>query len=485
MRSSIACSRCRRSKIKCVNAGIDTTCRACDSSGRECIYPTPAMGVGAASAAAAAAKRDISALADPDDRNGGDWESLKRQRPRKSMATASAGRDAAKTNGLVLDSALLTLKVWESLFDLFQLHFSATLPFLHPTTFLSQIRQLSSNPTTAVQADGHPAKDRSQSPAPAGASPLILLGILTLTARFHPQLVQHHSPSSSMNSSNPLDASEFYADALRAKLTGSNGTDVASVGIDRVQALLMLGLHEWGMCRGKSAWVYVGMAIRMAQAMGLGFESENDATSSVSPRPSLSNSTPNNVVDHRDDRKDYNSDDVIDQEARRRTFWSCFMLDRCVSSGKYRPRMVRVRDMDIQLPSDNAFAFGERVRTSRLGNGSADRRRSQGYDSRGAMQSSSLRQSVGFPDDSKMRPNSGGMATDSKHWSTSSHRSDGLENGIDRWEIGAEEGVLGRLIRMFRVWGSITKWSCAGGRKYVSSHSVFIDYPFFNLTNLQ
>jgi hypothetical protein len=41
MRSSIACSRCRRSKVKCVNSGIGTTCRACETTGRECTYPVP------------------------------------------------------------------------------------------------------------------------------------------------------------------------------------------------------------------------------------------------------------------------------------------------------------------------------------------------------------------------------------------------------------------------------------------------------------
>src|SRR5690606_16450895 len=51
MRSSIACSRCRRSKVKCVNSGINTTCRACEASGRECTYPTPVVGANTSSAA--------------------------------------------------------------------------------------------------------------------------------------------------------------------------------------------------------------------------------------------------------------------------------------------------------------------------------------------------------------------------------------------------------------------------------------------------
>ncbi|KAL1955504.1 hypothetical protein VTO42DRAFT_8458 [Malbranchea cinnamomea] len=454
MRSSIACSRCRRSKIKCVNAGVDTTCRACASSNRDCVYPRPAAGAGGA------AKRDISAVADGDDRNG-DWDSPKRQRSRKSLhAAVSAGKDGVKSNTAVLDSSLLTVKVWESLFDLFQLHFSTILPFLHPTTFLSRIRQLpslSSSSNVTAQTESQPPKEHSQSPPPQSEiSPLILLGILTLTARFHPQLIQHHSPSSTASQSNPLVASEFYAKALRAKLSGVDGSDFTSVDINRVQALLMLALHEWGMCRGQSAWVYVGMAIRMAQALGLGLELEGD--SGFAQRPSITNVANAETKHHRDQ----NSDEVIEQETRRRTFWSCFILDRCVSSGKYRPRMVRVRDMGIQLPSDNAFAFGERVRTSRLSGNSS--RRSQGYDSRGPMQIPSLRQSLAYGEDVKMRSN-GPPATEPKHWSTSSHRSDGPDSGIDRWEVGAEEGVLGRLIRIFRVWGSITKWSCAGGKR--------------------
>ncbi|PGH05566.1 hypothetical protein GX51_02905 [Blastomyces parvus] len=451
MRSSIACSRCRRSKIKCVNAGIDTTCRACESSGRECAYPTPAPGGGGGGT-----KRDIMATGDGDDRNG-EWDSPKRQRSRKSTNAVSAGaKDAAlKPTSHILDSSVLTVKVWESLFDLFQLHFSTILPFLHPT-FLAQIRQLSAN---SAQQDGQPSGDHSQSPGPASeASPLILLGVLALTARFHPQLTHYHSPPSPVAPCNPLVASDFYANALRSRLAGTDGVDLTSTDISRVQALLMLSLHEWGMCRGKNAWVYLGMAIRLAQVMGLAFEPANDQ--SPSRKTSTSSSGMFNAeVDQRDQR-DHNSDDVIEQETRRRTFWSCLMLDRYLSNGKYRPRMVKVQDVEIQLPSYNAFAFGERVKTSRLHDGSQPR--SQSYDQRG-LQIPSFRHSMGgYGDDSKLRPSA---PSDLKQWSSTSHRSEVTENGIDRWEVGAEECVLSRLIRMVRIWGSIAKWSSSGNRR--------------------
>lgn len=469
MRSSIACARCRRSKIKCVNAGIDTTCRACESSGRECVYPTPAIGVGGG-----AAKRDIAAMVDGEDRNG-DWDSPKRQRSRKAVGvSSSAAKDAAKASLEVLDSSVLTVKVWEAVFDLFQSHYAFILPFLHPASFLGQIRQLSGATSSSTVPNSENNRDTGQSPpAPkTEPNPLIPLGVLALTARFHPHLVAYHSPSSPGNPSNPLVASEFYAAALRSRLAGVDGASMAIPDLTRVQALLMLALHEWGMCRGKSAWLYVGMAIRLSQAMGLPFELENEVSSRDDPRsPAFKTETELFGVRRGPEPKEQTSDDVIAQETKRRTFWACFILDRCFSSGKYRPRMIRVKELGIQLPSDNAFAFGERVRTARLNEPSA--RRPPSFGSQG-MQIPSIRQSIGGFSDDKL-PNN--VPPDNKPWSPISRRKDSSEDEIDRWEIGAEESVLSRVIRIIRIWGSIAKWSCAGGRRYACIHHPPVSNP--------
>lgn len=463
MRSSIACARCRRSKIKCVNAGIDTTCRACESSGRECVYPTPAIGV-------SGAKRDLAALADGDDRNG-DWaDGPKRQRSRK-LTGLSGTTAASKAGSDVLDSSILTTKVWEAVFDLFQSHFATLLPFLHPATFLGQIRQLStpvpppsaSAPVPATLDGIDPARNPAINNKTDPSASLIPLGVLALTARFHPPLVAYHSPASPGHASNPVAASEYYANALRSRLAGLDGASLAMPDLARVQALLMLALHEWGMCRGKSAWVYVGMAIRLAQAMGLPFELENEFPS----RDSISRSSPGfkTEADHfgvrrRSEAKEQTSDDIIAQETKRRTFWACFTLDRCLSSGKYRPRMIRVKELGIQLPSDNAFAFGERVRTARLNEPTT--RRPPSFGAQG-VQIPSIRQSLGGFNDEKLPVTNG--TPDPKAWSPVSRRKDSSEDDVDRWEVGAEESVLSRVIRIIRIWGSIAKWSCAGGRR--------------------
>ncbi|KAK2801403.1 hypothetical protein FQN49_008910, partial [Arthroderma sp. PD_2] len=217
------------------------------------------------------------------------------------------------------------------------------------------------------------------------------------------------------------------------------------------------------------------MAVRISQAMGLSFEPTEDDTPYYYPYSSRRPSIHAEIDQQNQQREQVNSDDLIEQETKRRTFWSCFILDRCLSNGRLRPRMLRVREIGIQLPSENAFAFGERVRTSLLSDGNSGRngtsRRSQSYDSRGGtatatngVQIPSLRQSIGYGEDAKMR-NGGGMV-ESKPWPPlPSHRSDGLGDRIDRWEVGVEECVLGRLVRIIRIWGSVAKWACDGGRK--------------------
>lgn len=452
MRSSIACARCRRSKIKCVNSGIDTICRACETSNRECVYPTPAIGV-------SGSKRDLTALTDNGDDRNGDWDGPKRPRARKSIGMP--GSVPGSKPGLdALDSSILTTKVWEAVFDIFQSHFATLLPFLHPATFLGQIRQLST-PTAppAAAADG---QDSMRSPGARidPSSSLIPLGVLALTARFHPPLVAYHSPASPGHS-NPLAASEYYATALRGRLAGLDGASLAVPDLARVQALLMLALHEWGMCRGKSAWLYVGMAIRLAQAMGLPFELENEFLPRDTMRysPGFKAETDHFGLPRRAEPKEQTSDDIISQETKRRTFWACFILDRCLSSGKYRPRMIRVKELGIQLPSDNAFAFGERVRTARLNEPSV--RRPQSFGAQG-VQIPSIRQSLGFGDEKLPAANG---TPDGKAWSPISRRKDSSEDDVDRWEVGAEESVLSRVIRVIRIWGSIAKWSSAGGRR--------------------
>ena len=94
--------------------------------------------------------------------------------------------------------------------------------------------------------------------------------------------------------------------------------------------LLILGLHEFGTCQGGRSWMLGGMAMRMAYALQLHRELDYDPLGR---------------------KKDENSElSFIDREIRRRTMWSCFLMDRFNSSGTERPTMVNEENIKVQLP---------------------------------------------------------------------------------------------------------------------------------------
>lgn len=435
MRSSIACIRCRRSKVKCVNNGVGTSCRSCENSGRECTYPSPVSG--------GTRRRDsISG------RNEGTADSERRSKPKKSahtfVANPSAGsRDSPRPLLDALDPKLLTPQVWQELFDVFQVHYSADLPFLHPPSFLKPVRQASMQPpNNPVTSDANPT-------ARPPASPEFLLAFLALTARFHPKLIAHHSPPTSSRPSNPLIASEYYAAAANERLILSLGENRGVQDLERCQSSLMLGLHEWGMCRGGKAWIIIGVAIRAAQAMGLQYE--RDLDDEPMSRSRAIGSEAGRLVFDSDGRgltsaRKSEEDIFIQQEIRRRTFWSCYIMDRYLSSGKYRPHMLHACDLRIQLPaSERSFLFAEKVRTLMLGEDEHKVARAEVQNQR--------RQSVMLGNDSTTERDTVALLKQS------------MEDDKGRLEIGADEGLVSRYVKILEIYGHVVTWSCAGGRR--------------------
>jgi hypothetical protein len=274
---------------------------------------------------------------------------------------------------------VLTKKVWDEVFDIFKVHFSTQLPFLHPPTFRNRIRQ-ASNP-----------RDPSVAPTDLRDGGVLLLALLMLTARFHSELVDYHSTAKSRN---PLGASEYYATALKTAI-GPTGFSLTSSSIDGIQALLMLALWEWGQTRDLSAWIYSGMAIRLAQAIRLPYEEDEE--------------------NHRDN--------VTDIEVRRRTWWSCFIIDRMLSAGKYRPTMISVKQMKVKPPCfDDQFLFARDETTT--------------------------------------------------FWDEPT-RAD---------EIINDDRVLGRYIQLVEIFSKISEWSYAGGRKAETLPPWHSSTQFFKLS---
>lgn len=252
-------------------------------------------------------------------------------------------------------------------------------------------------------------------PAQQSHSPYVLLGLLTLTARFCEELVANYSGIGQRP--DPIGTSEYYASCLRYHLfapsnsqpsAGTAGVEFGEPSVDKVQALLMLALHEWGaMRRGVQAWNWVGVAMRMADTLGLGVELGQDIEEFYRPEnkppattaqntfqaasPTLTSvgltATPNPLKREweegppskrrRMDPSKADKESFVEEETRRRTFWSGFMLERSLAGVEGRRSRIRLDDINgrevsnggvmIRLPcSDEKFFFRNRTQTGTL-----------------------------------------------------------------------------------------------------------------------
>ncbi|KAI0099054.1 fungal-specific transcription factor domain-containing protein [Nemania sp. FL0031] len=376
MRSSIACTRCRRSKIKCENTNGTSPCDGCIKTGNECIFKVPDP---------APPKRSDPPVAVKQERDGG--SDRKRLKKFDEISRGDNQRVTVLVED-VLSASFLTEDLWEQVLDLYKLHFAPELPFLHLPTMKERLGR----------------RSEISNPEYSAGSNLVLLGVLTLTARFHPDLVRYtahiyNNQSGNartrplQNPSDPSAASEYYADVLAMAL-GPLRTTMRTASVERVAALLMLGLYEWSQTQpktgGMTAWMYVGTAIRMAQFLGLGFEDARE------PGDAKFKTIDSQLqVGHR-------SQLALQKEIRRRIMFSCFILDRMLACGKHRVSIIRGEDLDIQLPcSEHKFDLAIEVQTGRL-------------------------------------------------------------NQLER--PGSDDSVLSRFIQLVNLWGEISKYSSRGGR---------------------
>lgn len=141
----------------------------------------------------------------------------------------------------------------------------------------------------------------------------------------------------------PFKSQKEASNAFAAHARQILQSDLETPSISRVQALLMLTGHDWGAGNGRRAWIYLGMALRLAEVMDLCQE-------------------PKMPTNRRPTREEF-----IEAEVRRRTAWTCFLMDSLLSGGKGRKRSLTSFDMSIQLPCEKeSFVFGHPVSTERL-----------------------------------------------------------------------------------------------------------------------
>ncbi|EME49353.1 hypothetical protein DOTSEDRAFT_117283, partial [Dothistroma septosporum NZE10] len=152
--------------------------------------------------------------------------------------------------------------------------------------------------------------------------PVLMLAVCAISARF---------------SSHPAVRTEPAF--LRGETWASAARDIAlrrydTPNITILICYIILGLHEFGTCQGGRSWMFGGMAQRMAYALQLHKDLDHDPKERTQEKHELT---------------------FTDREIRRRTMWSCFLMDRFNSSGTDRPIFVGEQYIRAQLPIKESF----------------------------------------------------------------------------------------------------------------------------------
>ncbi|RPB01882.1 hypothetical protein L873DRAFT_1674713 [Choiromyces venosus 120613-1] len=120
-----------------------------------------------------------------------------------------------------------------------------------------------------------------------------------------------------------------------------------------VQACILLAYVEFGSNRDSGLWMFLGMAIRMAQDLGLQKleGTRGDAEEGSEARRSMGRYGDRVAENHEDYIGDENAREAKARERERTdTFWAVFFLDRVISSGTGRPVAIRDKEIEIDFP---------------------------------------------------------------------------------------------------------------------------------------
>ncbi|KAH3662558.1 hypothetical protein OGAPHI_005810 [Ogataea philodendri] len=309
-RTKLACNHCRELKLRCINEGNDRLpCQRCQRLQNQCTY-TPTA-------------------------------SQLRKKTRVLPIPSKTEKRRNQVPSLVLPEKPLWGKIAETFFHN---QYQGIFPFVHGPSFKEFLESPDFSPATYLAEYSQRADDETMLKWP---DPLVLLGILALCARLVPTLTvqygafdENKSPESfvpgiKLNKSRSASscASKYFAWHARSLL--KDVFDRPSV--QRVQALTMLSSHEWGEKNVARSFLYVGIAARMSLVLGLGEI---------------------NSLSYKHEAGDVKTTFLVN-EMKRRTLWSVYMMDRCISSGRNRSSSIRIDDINVALPcTEQAWVAG-------------------------------------------------------------------------------------------------------------------------------
>ncbi|CEJ58545.1 hypothetical protein PMG11_07199 [Penicillium brasilianum] len=310
MRSSLSCDFCRRSKIKCVNTG-KAPCRKCQKSGiPDCNLSRPQSKI-LKNSVRRVVQRVDSLASNPQPTTGHELDRSvlpvqHSEAPGSSPLHVSIyGEDRANVHSHLANlSPNIVLKALNIFTNKFP-----ELGILHLPSFMQEFQTSRHNETKTL-----------------------LAAILSVTHCYHSR--------SHFTGLETLLSRDQYASYAREMLSQSS---FQAPKVQVAQALLVMGLFEWGSREFHRAWIYCGIAIRIMQAIN----SLQIAPYPADPLASGSQDT---------------SQDAITTAVQNRTMWACFIMERLISSGTYNPPMLPLSEMEkikvLRPFSAVEFAFG-------------------------------------------------------------------------------------------------------------------------------
>ena len=199
---------------------------------------------------------------------------------------------------------------------------------------------------------------------------ILVDAVCALAARFsnHPLLTQSYNDPK--NKPSPAEYGHSFAQRAKTALTET----FAMPTVAAAQAALLLAYNEFGEQKDSGLWMYLGIAIRLAQDLGMhtveglkyvGRVGPTPKSIMVEPRRGGSSSTtafspemdgvrdePTDGVESPEEQNDINERKAVEQE-RVDTFWAIFFLDRVVSSGTGRRSTLPDKDIELSFPPFN------------------------------------------------------------------------------------------------------------------------------------
>ncbi|WWD10154.1 hypothetical protein V865_008288 [Kwoniella europaea PYCC6329] len=315
-RAVAACSRCRRYRQKCVMHWADgqplTPCQACVKAGRRIASDCPP-----------ADKEQFRRRRRPSSTNDSGADDIEQEVTRSPQRTV-AQRRVANPVGRMAD--ILSQEVprdsspCQSVHGLSPNSISDLLPphdevIEGVRVFLYNYFQLGFLPRAFFLEQ----VERDMSSVPL----FLLLSILTLSARFTPSLIKR------------FGGGKEASIEMRRRAMGLLGDEIMAASVERMQALFLLGVSEFGEGNGGRSWLLTGMAIRMAATMRLHREATYNLPPGASP------------------------EDAIRSEMTRRSFWLIYCHDQQIA-GRSPSTTFPLSTIDVLLPCEEEdFIFGQ------------------------------------------------------------------------------------------------------------------------------